>query len=146
MWEGISSGHEEKYYQVKDQRYLGEDNFIERIEMARKEHENWVYDISLESISQEVSGATGITGDKLRSMTRDREGAHGRGLVAYLARRISGYMVKEIADHFLQTPVTIGEEIMKIEDSLRRDRSLQKMLKRMEENLVKGRKAGGRPY
>jgi len=49
-------------------------------------------------------------------------------------------MVKEIADHFQRRPVTIGETIMKVEDLLKRDKTLEKTLKRMEENLVKGRK------
>jgi len=140
VWEGISSGHEEKYYQVKDQRYLGEESFVDRIETERQERESWVYDVSLEAISQEVSRATGITEDKLYAATRGREGARGRGLVAYLARKISGYMVKEIADYFKRSPVTIGEAIIKVEDLLRRDRSFEKELKRMRENLVKGRK------
>jgi len=60
--------------------------------------------------------------------------------VAYLARKISGYMVKEIADHYRRSPVTIGEAIIKVEDLLRRDRSFERALKRMRENLVKGRK------
>jgi chromosomal replication initiation ATPase DnaA len=125
---------------VKDQRYLGEESFVERIEMQRKEPQSWVYDIPLEAISQEVSKVTGIAEDKLHTATRGREGARGRGLVAYLARRISGYRVKEIADHFQRSPVTIGEGIMKVEDLLKRDKSSEKALKRMEENLVKGRK------
>jgi len=49
-------------------------------------------------------------------------------------------MVKEIADHFRRSPVTIGEAIIKVEDLVRRDRSFEKALKRMRENLVKGRK------
>jgi len=36
VWEGITCRHEKKYYQVKDQRYLGEDAFVERIERERK--------------------------------------------------------------------------------------------------------------
>jgi putative transposase len=140
VWEGISSGHEEKYYQVKDQRYLGEESFVDRIETERQEPGSWVYDVSLEAISQEVSRATGITEDKLHAVTRDREGARGRGLVGYLARRISGYMVKEIANYFKRSPVTIGEAIIKVEDLLRGDRSFEKALKRMRENLVKARK------
>jgi hypothetical protein len=31
VWERISSGHDERYYQVKDQRYLGEEGFIDRV-------------------------------------------------------------------------------------------------------------------
>jgi mRNA-degrading endonuclease RelE of RelBE toxin-antitoxin system len=49
-------------------------------------------------------------------------------------------MVKEIADHFQRSPVTIGEAIMEVEDLLKTDKSFEKALKSMEENLVKGRK------
>jgi hypothetical protein len=140
VWEGIASGHQEKYYEGKDQRYLGEDSFINQIEVGRNESESWVYDIPLEAISQEVSRVTGITEERLYSGTRDREGARGRGLVAYLAKTVSDYMVKEIASHFKRSPVTIGEAIIRVEDLLRRDRSLEKALTRMGENLIKGRK------
>jgi mRNA-degrading endonuclease RelE of RelBE toxin-antitoxin system len=49
-------------------------------------------------------------------------------------------MVKEIADHFQRSLVTIDEAIMNVEDLLKRDKSFEKALKHMEENLVKGRK------
>ena len=140
VWEGISRGHEEKYYQVKDQRYLGEESFIDRIETEKKESEEWVYDISLGVIAQEASRATGIREDKMYSVTRDREGVRGRGIVAYLARIISGYTVKEIGEHFRRSPVAIGEAIMKVEDQLQRDKSFAKELKRIRENLIEGRK------
>ena len=58
----------------------------------------------------------------------------------YLARMISGYALKEIADHFRPSSVTIGEAIMKVEDLLRRDESFEKVLKHVKENSVKGRK------
>lgn len=87
-----------------------------------------------------MSRATGITEDKLHSATRGREGARGRGLVGYLARKIAGYMVKEIADYFRRSPVAIGEGIRKVEGLLRKDTSFEKALKRMGENVVKGKK------
>jgi hypothetical protein len=138
--EGISSGHEEKYYRVKDQRFLGEDSFVERIEKERKEPPGWIYEVPLAAISEETSIAMGMTRDKLYSATRDREGARGRGIVGYLARRISGYGVKEIADHFGRSPETISEGIKKVEDLQRRDKSFAKTLSLMLENVVKGRK------
>ena len=140
VWERISMGHEQKYYEVKDQRYLGEEPFIDRIELEKKETESWVYDVPLEAIAQEVSRSTGITGDKLHSATRGREGARGRGLVGYLARKISGYMVKEIAEYFGRSPVAIGEAITRIEGLLRKDTSFEKALKRMGENVIKGKR------
>ena len=140
VWEGIGSGHEEKYYEVKDQRYLGGDRFIHQIEGGRRGSASWVYDVSLEAICREVSRVTGIREDRLYSATRDREGARGRGLVAYLAKTVSDYMVKEIADHFKRSPATIGEAIMKVEDLLGKDKRFGKMLTFMGKNLIKGRK------
>jgi putative transposase len=140
VWEGISEGHEGKYYRVKDQLYLGEDGFVDQIKMEKKESEGWVYDIPLEAMSQEASREIGISEDKLYSVTRDREGAHGRGIVAYLARVISDYTVREIGDHFRRSPAAIGEAIMKVEDRVHRDKSFAKALKRMREQLIEGRK------
>jgi putative transposase len=140
VWEGILGGHEEKYYRVKDQRYLGEDSFVERIEKERKEPRGWVYEVPLGAICEETSIAMGITRDKLYSMTRDREGARGRGIVGYLARRISYYGVNEIAGHFGRSPQTISEGIKKVEDLQRSDKSFAKTLSLILENVVKGRK------
>ena len=139
VWEGISSGHEEKYYRVKDQRYLGEDSFVERVEKESKEPRSWVYEVSLEAISDETSMAMGIRRDKLYSRGREREGARGRWIVGYLARRVSGYGVKEIADHFGRSLVTISEGMKKIEDLEQSDKSFAKRLSLIVENVVKGR-------
>jgi REP element-mobilizing transposase RayT len=140
VWEGISGGHEDRYYQVKDQRYLGEDSFVERIEKERKGVQSWIYDLSLGALSEEISVVMGIPRGKLYSITKDREGARGRGVVGYLARRISGYGVKEIADHFGRSPVTISEGIKEVEALQRRDKRFAKTLSLMVEKVVKGRK------
>jgi len=140
VWEGISRGHDERYYRVKDQRYLGEEDFIDRVERKGKGPENWVYDIPLEAISLEVCRTTGIKEEKLYTETRDREGARGRAVVAYLARRTAGCTVKEIADYFKRSTVTIGEGIMKVEGLVRRDKSFEEALKSMEEKVINGRK------
>jgi len=140
VWEGIAEGHEEKYYQVKDQRYLGEDTFIERIEEARRKPEDWTYEIPLEAISREVSRAMGVGEDGLCSDRRDRKAAGVRGLMSYLARRISGYTVKEIADHFRRSSVTISEGIGKVEDLLRKDKAFAKKLNILSQNLIKGKR------
>jgi hypothetical protein len=85
----------------------------------------------------EASIALGIARDRLYSTTRDREGAWGRGLVGYLARRISGYGVEEIAAHFGRSPQTMSEGIKKVEDLQRRDKLFAKRLSLMLENVVK---------
>jgi len=140
VWEGISGGHQGRYYRVKDQRYLGGDDFIERIGEERKQSGSWVYDVPLKVISEEVSRAMGIRAGRLHSGTRGREGARGRGLVAYLAKRICGYTVKEIAEYFRRSSATISEAIVKVEDHLGKDKSLEKTVSLMRMKLVEGRK------
>jgi chromosomal replication initiation ATPase DnaA len=61
-------------------------------------------------------------------------------MVAYLARRISGYTVGEIADHFRRSSVTVSEAITQVEDLLRKDVTFAKVLEVLKENLIKGRK------
>ena len=77
--EEVSSGHQEKFYKVKDQRYLGDESFINRVESETKGKENVVYDIPIEVIAREVSKASGVAIDQLYSLTSVRKGAHMAG-------------------------------------------------------------------
>ena len=63
---------------VKDQRYLGEEEFIDRIEKYKESRESVVYEIPIEVIAREVSKASGVALDRLYSLTRERP----RGLMA----------------------------------------------------------------
>ena len=135
--EGLQSGHQGKYYEVKDQRFLGEDSFIDRIEVEKKDGEDAVYDIPIEVISQEVSRATGIAQSRLYSSTRSREGAYGRGMVAYLARTISGCMVTDVSKHFRGSPMRMSQAIIQFENELHKDEPLRKTIERLKEVLIK---------
>ena len=133
--QGIEEGHQEKYYKVKDQRYLGEDEFIEEVEGKKGNFEPAVYDIPLGDIALEVSKATGIPQDSLFSLTRARRGAFGRSIVAYLARKVSGYLVKDVAEHFRREPMTISQAIIKLEYLIQRDEDIEKMVESLESTL-----------
>ncbi len=141
VMEGLHSGHQEKYYQVKDQRILGEDSFVDRIKGEKGEREDAVYDIPIEVIAQEVSRTTGIDQDMLYSLTRNREGAKGRSLVAYLARVISGHLVTDVARHFQRSPMRMSQAIIQFEDRLRKNDHLRKTIVKLKEDLIrKGKK------
>ena len=99
-----------------------------------------MYGIPLETISRGVAKATGCGEDELCSGRRGREASRGRGGVAYLARRISAYTVKEIADHFRRSSATVSEAITKVEDLLRKDIAFAKELELLSENLIKWKK------
>jgi putative transposase len=138
--DGIDLGHQGRYYEVKDQRFLGEDEFIERIESGKTINTPVLFDIPIEEMVREVSRVAGVTQDRMYSLSRNRRGAYGRGLVAYLARKLAGYLVKDIAGYFRREPMTMSEAIIKVEDLLRRDEGLAKEVALMERHLTEKRK------
>jgi len=62
------------------------------------------------------------------------------GWVGYLARKLPGYRVKEIAGYFRSSPVAVGEAITKIEGLLGKDKSFEKALKGCRKMWSRGRK------
>jgi REP element-mobilizing transposase RayT len=133
--DGLDRGHERKYYQVKDQLYLGEDEFVDKVEGLKKSHEPSYWEVPVEKIVREVIGGTGIPRDRLYSLTRDRQGAFVRNLVAYLARKLAGFRVKEIAQHFNREPMTISLGVKKVEKLFQQDKDFLKRVEIMEMNL-----------
>lgn len=137
---GIDMGHQGRYYEVKDQRFLGEDEFIERIQSDKTMNTPVMFDIPIEQIVKEVSRVVGVTRDRMYSLSRGRRGAYGRGLVAYLARKLAGYLVKDIAEYFRREPMTMSEAIINVENLLRSDKGLAKKVELMERHLTEKRK------
>ena len=134
--EGIDTGHEQKYYQVKDQRYLGEDEFVDRVEGLKKGHERSYWEVPMERIVREVIQGMKISRDRLYSLTRDRQGAYGRSLVAYLARKLAGFRVNEIAQHFNRGSMSICWGVRKVEKTLQEDKEFSTAVEIMEKNLI----------
>ena len=62
------------------------------------------------------------------SLTRDRMGGYGRTIVAYLTRKLTCSLVKEIARHSQMEPMTISEAALKIESLMVKDIELAKRI------------------
>jgi chromosomal replication initiator protein len=119
---------------------LGEDKFIEKIESKKNNFEPVLYDMPINDIVSVVCKVFEIESEKLYSLTRNRAGAHGRNLVAYLARKLSGYLVKDIAKYFQREPMVISQGIIKVERLIQSNIEQKKMLETAEDKLVRGRK------
>lgn len=117
---------------MKDQRFLGEDEFIERIESQKAMEGPILYEVPIEEIVKEVGKDMRITRDRIGSLSRNREGAYGRSLVAYLARKLSGYLLKDIARYFHREPMTISQGVAKIERVLEEDENLAEKVGQIE--------------
>jgi chromosomal replication initiation ATPase DnaA len=122
---------------------LGEDKFVEEIERIKGSSEGVYWEVPIEEICREVMGRMGIGEERLYSLSRDRRGAYGRGLVGYLARKVAGMRVKEIAGYFKREPMTISFGVRKIEDRFQREKGLAQKIAAMELAL---RKKGKKKY
>ena len=133
----VQEGHQKKYYEVMDQRYLGAESFVEQAEAKMGVPERIVFNIPLETITQEVCRHIGIDPDRLYSMTRDRKGVYGRNMAAFLARVLSNYLVKDVAQHFGRSPITISQGAIKFEEGLCNDGALREMIEVIKADLVR---------
>ncbi len=136
----INSGHQNKFYQVKDQTFLGEDEFVDQIEVEKHNYDPIIFDIPIEEIVFEVLQAIGIKREDMYSSSRNRNGAYGRGLVGYLAKKLSGYMIKDIGIHFKREPMTISQAITKEERRIIHNKDEKKIVEHLEKKLLSGRR------
>lgn len=133
-------GHREDLYQLRDQRILGGEDFLERVVGERKEGPSYIYDLSIQELVDGVSRIFDISVDKIWSRGRGREGAWGRGIVGYVGRRLCGYSNKRMAEYFHRDPVVVSRGIGRVEEKIRLDKGFERRLRRLEEEMVRGRK------
>ena len=136
----IEQGKREEFYKAKDQRFLGSEEFVEEVQERLGEKGVWGYQLSIPEIAGGVVSGLGISKESLYSENRNREGSFGRGIVGYLARRLTRHSLKSVADYFGRDPVAISQGVGKLESRLREDKDLEGRITELAENLGEGRK------
>ena len=76
----------------------------------------------------------------LYSPNRNREGALGRAVVAYLGRKWAGFSFRAAAEHFRRDPVVISGVIRRLEQRIERDRDYCRRVEILEKNLIRNKK------
>ncbi len=130
----------EDLYQVRDQRFLGDEDFVDRVVRERKDGPSYVYDISIQELVGRVSSVVGISAKTVCSMTRNREGAWGRAIVAYVGKKLCGYSNKSFAEYFHRDPVAMSRGIAKVEGKAGSDKDFEAKLRRLEGMITLGQK------
>ncbi|OYD16284.1 hypothetical protein CH333_03725 [candidate division WOR-3 bacterium JGI_Cruoil_03_44_89] len=80
----------EKYYEVRDQRILGDEEFYE--EVIQRTGERWdrvdsiLRNKTLKEIAAKIEGLTGVTAEQLRGKARDKRVVKARGLFIRASR------------------------------------------------------------
>lgn len=136
----LTQGHRGDFYETKDQRFLGDNEYLEDVQRHINQTLPFTYEIALEEIVSKVGSALEIPIDLLCSSTRNRQGAWGRAVCAYLGHKLGGFKIREIAEHFNRDPVAITYGLKKVEQRLREDKKLEAEVTVIENNLTENRR------
>ena len=109
--DGFNEGARDDFYQIKDQRILGDDDFYEgvmnRVHEPAETRGRMLKDKTLAEISATVAELYGITKAELRSKTRDQRIVKARSIFIRLSRLSTNSLSKDIAKYLNRQPSTI---------------------------------------
>ena len=98
LQEGMKQGHDEKYYRTVDQRFLGEDSFLQEVAQRSeaKEIEIKGKRASFARLLAAVCAVRKVDSKALLQAGRQRQWVAARAQLVYLAREWSGMTTKEL--------------------------------------------------
>lgn len=129
-----TEGHKKEYYNLKDQRILGEKEFAEDI--IKTTVDNFEYrKISIDEAVDIVAKHASIGRENILSMTNERRGTEGRGLVAYICRSIGGFKSKKLSKYFKRAESTISKMIKQVEMNITHDEAKKELIANIEDEI-----------
>ena len=143
MAEGLSLGHREEFYQVKEQRFLGTDDFVTTLDGMQRASDERLFPVALtvDDVVRAVAKANGIPTDRITDRSRAREGARLRAMVACLAKDVGGVSMQETARYFGRDLSTLSIVVRKLRAQVEGDKALCERLCETEKNLRRGKRA-----
>jgi hypothetical protein len=111
MAEGKGSGHQSDYYDVRDQRFLGDERFVEQIdERIRADREIEVAGprANFSELLRLTAEACGVSEKELVQAGRQRRWVRARSMLVYLGREWGRVSVKELGRRLHRDPSVIS--------------------------------------
>jgi REP-associated tyrosine transposase len=98
MQEGLKQGHLDRFYQTVEQRFLGDERFVDEVEKKRKAREPVKIKVRLPRLVEGVATVFGIEAERLLGTERKRSWVAPRSLLVYAAREWCGTPPPGLAD------------------------------------------------
>ena len=137
----LRAGHQGAYYDVKDQRYLGNDNFVEAVCRSIDEQEPATpVKITMEEILNDLAKEMGMTVRLLLGKRRGRVESRLRAEAAYVGREVGGISLTEAAKYLRRDLSTISLALKRLEDELSTNSGRRSRMERLCTRLRQGRR------
>ncbi|HTN71596.1 MAG TPA: hypothetical protein VMO00_10955 [Methylomirabilota bacterium] len=133
--DGIGAGHREDLYAVKEQRYLGDDAFVERINRRKKIEPPRAIGIGLGEIEAAVCRQYDLTEKVLQSRSKERRGSFGRLVIAHLGQELGGIRLNEVAKRYGRDQVSMSLGLKSLRERMTRESELRERTESLLEKL-----------
>ena len=130
--DGLSEGHNEEYYAVADQRFLGAEGFGEKLvksearfpvkRPARR---------SIETVARELAKQLKVELQAVRSPDRSWTISKARTIAAYVLVRRLGYRLSDVAAYFRRDVATLATLLARLSDRLQGDDRVRREVDRL---------------
>jgi hypothetical protein len=137
--EGIAEGHREDLYATKEQRYLGDDEFVDEVSRKLEEREPRPVRVELGEVEEAVCREYHLSLDLLRARSKDRRGSFGRAVVAYLGQELGGIKLRQVAQRYGRDQVSVSLGLKRLREKMADDAELRRSLEGLTVGLGKGR-------
>lgn len=132
--------HDPTLYQAIEQRFIGDERFVEQLEKTQRLSMPPSLAVSLREVEQAVAERLGLRLAELHRPGRQRRPALARSLVAHLARGIGGIAFVHVARHYGRDPVTLTLGVQALLRRVAKDSSLAATAEQIEQDLRRGRR------
>ena len=132
--EGLKDGHREEYYRVEDQRFLGAEEFAQKLKRKSNEEEIPVRKKPLSVAFRRAARAMAVEPQVLEGADRGWEVSQSRALVGYVLIRRLGYRLKDVAKCLGRDVATVSSLVSRVADRMSENETLKKRAMRLAED------------
>jgi putative transposase len=131
LQEGLKEGHRQEYYEVVDQRFLGDEDFAQKLKLKGDEEEMPKPKKQLSYAFRSAARALEVEPGVLSGADRGWQTSRQRALVAYVLIRRLGYKLKDVAKYLGRDIATVSSLVSRYSDRMAGDEELKKQAARV---------------
>jgi len=122
--DGIGAGHRAELYEVKEQRFLGNDQFVEKINRTLDLESPPRVRVDLRTIEHAVARRYRHPVAVLNARTKERRGSFGRAVVGYLGQELGSIRLNEVAARYRRDQASLSLGVKRLRERMVREAEL----------------------
>lgn len=136
MAEGVDEGHRDDLYEAIEQRYLGDEAFIEATDRKAKiQPDRPRLRLTLEDCLRVTCQVMGVRPAAIPTRDRGRNLTTARTIVAYMGKELAGITYTETGRALRRAPVTLSIQVQRLRKQLEANPALAQIVARIEGRL-----------